>query len=307
MSTTVNIAPTDRLASRIVNGILSIKPLASLAKYQARNMMIKRAEKMGIPWRQQVEELRQLDWEARLAEVTNPQVTYPDYFLGSFHAYEDGNLDWEAAWEVEPAAYTVHAKIWPDSGVQGDPKLRQSYHDLVKEQVTIEPQDILDLGCSVGMSTFTLQEIYPQAKITGMDLSPYYLAVAKYRAQQRDAQITWKHGDAEGTGLPDASFDLVSVFLMFHELPQQPSREIFREVRRLLRPGGYFTIMDMNPKSEIYANMPPYILTLLKSTEPFLDDYFTFDIEQALVEAGFELPTITPNSPRHRTIVAKAN
>ncbi len=307
MSTTVNIAPTDRLASRIVNGILSIKPLASLAKYQARNMMIKRAEKMGVPWRKQVEELRKLDWEAQLAEVKNPQLTYPDYYLCSFHAYENGNLNWEAAWEVESAAYAVHAKIWRDAGVQGDPKLRQSYHDLVKEQVTIEPQDILDLGCSVGMSTFALQQIYPQAKITGMDLSPYYLAVAKYRAQERDAQINWKHAAAEETGLPDASFDLVSAFLMFHELPQQASQEIFREVRRLLRPGGYFTIMDMNPKSEIYANMPPYILTLLKSTEPFLDDYFTFDIEQALVEAGFELPTITPNSPRHRTIVARVN
>jgi 2-keto-3-deoxy-6-phosphogluconate aldolase len=51
--------------------------------------------------------------------------------------------------------------------------------------------------------------------------------------------------------------------------------------------------------------MPPYILTLLKSTEPYLDAYFTLDIEQALVEAGFDTPSITCNSPRHRTIVAK--
>jgi len=305
MTTTINTTPTERLASRMVNGILSIKPLASLAKHQARTMMIKRAEKMGVPWKKQVEELRQLDWEAQLAQVTNPQVTYPDYYLRSFHAYEQGNLDWESAWEVEPAAYTVHAKIWPDAGVQGDPRLRQSYHDLLQEQVTIEPQDILDLGCSVGMSTFTLQQIYPQAKITGMDLSPYHLAVAQYRAQQNGAQIDWKHSAAEATDLPDGSFDLISAFLMFHELPQQASENIFREVRRLLRPGGYLTIMDMNPQSEIYAKMPPYILTLLKSTEPYLDEYFTFDIEQALVEAGFNPPQITANSPRHRTLVAK--
>ena len=305
MTTTVNTAPTDRLVSRIVNGILSIKPLASLAKYQARNMMIKRAENMGVPWRKRVEEFRQLDWEAQLAQVQNPQLTYPDYYLCSFHAYENGNLNWEAAWEVESAAYAVHAKIWPDAGVKGDPQLRQSYHKLLQEQVTIKPQDIVDLGCSVGMSTFALQQIYPQAKITGVDLSPYYLAVAEYNGQQRNAQINWKHAAAEATGLPDASFDLVSAFLMFHELPQQASQEIFSEARRLLRPGGYLSIMDMNPRSEIYAKMPPYILTLLKSTEPYLDEYFTLDIEQALVEAGFELPTITPNSPRHRTIVTR--
>jgi len=305
MTTTVNTAPTDRIVSQIVNSILSIKPLANLAKYQARNMMIKRAEKMGVPWRKQVEELRKLDWETQLAQVKSPQLTYPDYYLCSFHAYEHGNLNWEAAWEVESAAYAVHAKIWPEAGVQGDPKLRQSYHDVVKEQVTIEPQNILDLGCSVGMSTFALQRIYPQAKVTGVDLSPYYLAVAQYRTQQQDAQINWKHAAAEATGLPDASFDLVSSCLMFHELPQQASQEIIQEARRLLRPGGYLTIMDMNPQSEVFAKMPPYILTLLKSTEPYLDEYFTLDIEQTLIEAGFESPQITPNSPRHRTIVAQ--
>ena len=136
-------------------------------------------------------------------------------------------------------------------------------------------------------------------------MSPYYLAVAQYRAQERNAQINWKHAAAEATGLPDGSFDLVSACLMFHELPHQASQAIFREARRLLRPGGYLTIMDMNPQSEVFAKMPPYILTLLKSTEPYLDEYFTLDIEPALVGADFELPKITSNSPRHRTVVAR--
>jgi hypothetical protein len=51
--------------------------------------------------------------------------------------------------------------------------------------------------------------------------------------------------------------------------------------------------------------MPPYILTLLKSTEPYLDEYFALDIEEAIAQAGFHAPTITRNSPRHRTIVAR--
>jgi hypothetical protein len=63
--------------------------------------------------------------------------------------------------------------------------------------------------------------------------------------------------------------------------------------------------MDMNPRSEVHAKMPPYILTLLKSTEPYLDDYFTFDIESAIESAGFTRPTVTCNSPRHRTIIAQ--
>ncbi|AFY77671.1 methylase involved in ubiquinone/menaquinone biosynthesis [Pleurocapsa sp. PCC 7327] len=304
--TATSIKTQLRLASSLIDGILSIKPLANLAKHQARNMMIKRAEKIGVPWRENVQKLRSHDWESELATVDNSQLTYPDYYLCSFHAYEKGNLNWDAALELESAAYAVHATIWQGAGINGDPKLRQSYHDVLGAQLSIEPQDILDMGCSVGLSTFALQKVYPQAKITGLDLSPYYLAVAQYRARERNARIDWIHAAAESTGLPDASFDLVSAFLMFHELPQQAAREILREARRLLRPGGYFTLMDMNPHSEAYKKMPPYVLTLLKSTEPFLGQYFALDIKQALLEAGFKNPTIIPNSPRHRTVIAQA-
>jgi ubiquinone/menaquinone biosynthesis C-methylase UbiE len=303
MTTAVNTFPS--IAVRLINGLLSIKPLANLAKHQARKMMIQRAEKIGVPWRQQVQQLQMHDWDSEMAQVQNTQLSYPDYYLRSFHAYDKGDLCWDAAFEVEVAAQSVHAGIWPEAGVQGDSKLRQSYHNIIKEKIAIQPQDILDLGCSVGMSTFALQDLYPSARITGLDLSPYFLAVANYNSRQRQSKINWRHARAESTGLPDASFDLVSTFLVFHELPQEVAQQILREVRRLLRPGGYFTLMDMNPKSEAYAKMPPYILTLLKSTEPYMDEYFALDIEQELVKAGFNSPTITPNSPRHRTVVAQ--
>ncbi|MEG4072209.1 class I SAM-dependent methyltransferase [Microcoleus sp. Pol14C2] len=310
MTAAVNTTPG--LASRLVNGVLSIKPLANLAKHQAREMMIKRAEKIGVHWRQESQALLARNWEAELLSVQNRDLVYPKYYLTSFHAYEQGNMSWEAATEVEVAARTVHATIWPEAGAEGDAKLRASYHEVIKSQIASSPQDIVDLGCSVGMSTFALGEVYPEAKMTGVELSPYFLAVAKYRSQQRESEFsnqkspTWVHAAAESTGLPAAAFDLVSICLVCHELPQKATREVFREARRLLRVGGHLTIMDMNPQSEIYAKMPPYILTLLKSTEPYLDQYFGLDIEQALVDSGFAQPTITCNTVRHRTIVAEA-
>jgi ubiquinone/menaquinone biosynthesis C-methylase UbiE len=305
MTTAIKTSPD--LPSRLVNGILSVKPLFNLAKHQARQMMIKRAEKIGVNWFQEVEKLQARDWANDLTQVQNPQLTYPDYYVTSFHAYETGNLSWQAAFEVESAAYAVHAKIWQDFQAQGDAKLRESYHNILKSSISQPPKDILDLGCSVGMSTFALQEIYPQAKITGLDLSPYFLAVANYRSQQRQSNINWVHAQAESTELADNSFDLVSIFLMCHELPQSATKKIFAEARRVLRPGGHLTIMDMNPKSEIYKKMPTYVFTLLKSTEPYLDEYFTLDIEQALIEAGFKTPSITSNSPRHRTVIAQVS
>lgn len=320
---TATASPPLSLASRLVNGVLAIKPLANLAKQRARQMMIKRAESIGVYWMQEVANLKSQNLDTDLAAVQNPHLQYPEYYLTSFHAYEEGNMGWEPALEVEVAAHAVHARIWQDAGAAGDAQLRQSYHDILKSSLPTAPQDIVDLGCSVGMSTFAMQTVYPQASITGVDLSPYFLAVANYRSRQRaqghgygvqerflptDATPSvpkWLHAAAESTGLPDASADLVSAFLIFHELPQTAAIAIFQEARRILRPGGHFAMMDMNPRSEIYAKMPPYILTLLKSTEPYLDQYFTLDLEQAMMAAGFERPTITCNSPRHRTVIAK--
>jgi ubiquinone/menaquinone biosynthesis C-methylase UbiE len=311
MTTTLN--PTDRIASQLVNALLSIHPLAKFAKHQAREMIIKRAEAIGVAWRDDVKFLRSRgtsshfspQWEADLAQIVDRHLKYPDYYLTSFHAYDGGNMSWDAAMEVEVAAYSVHAKIFAQTGTTGDAQLRQSYHDLILQTLETPPADILDVGCSVGMSTFAMQAVYPTARLTGLDLSPYFLTIANYRSQQQDRNINWVHGAGETTGLPSASYDLVSLFLICHELPQTATREIFAEARRLLKPGGSIAIMDMNPASEIYSQMAPYILTLLKSTEPYLDDYFTLDIAQALVAAGFQSPVITANTPRHRTVIAK--
>ena len=310
---TATLNPTERLVSQLVNSLLSIAPLAKFAKHQARALIIKRAEAIGVAWREDVKFLSSRggaaalspQWEADLAQITNPELDYPEYYLTSFHAYDRGNMSWDAAMEVEVAAYSVHAKIFAETGKNGDAQLRQSYHDLVVQALPTPPQTILDIGCSVGMSTFALQAVYPQAQLTGLDLSPYFLSVANYRAKQQQCdRINWVHAAGESTGLPANSYDLVSLFLICHELPQTATREIFAEAKRLLKPGGQIAIMDMNPASEIYSQMAPYILTLLKSTEPYLDRYFTLDIAQALIDAGFQAPTITANTPRHRTVIA---
>ena len=158
---------TPNLLSRVVNQVLAIKPLWNVAKGQARHMMITRAETIGVPWRQRVQALqgRRTEpggaesgvstaepgrlsplWETDLAALQNPHVTYPNYYTTSFHAYDEGNLGWRPAMEVEVAAQAVHAKIWPESGAAGDARLRQSYHDVLTAHVPNAPNDIVDIG-----------------------------------------------------------------------------------------------------------------------------------------------------------------
>ncbi|MDX1976230.1 MAG: class I SAM-dependent methyltransferase [Pseudanabaenaceae cyanobacterium bins.68] len=297
---------TARLINPLVNQFLAFPPLANWAKHQARTMMIERAESIGVPWRAMVAELRRQDLEPELAKVQNPDIQYPGYYLTSFHAYAEGNLGWEPATEVEVAAYAVHSRIFAETHKNGDAKLRQSFHQVLQSHLTEVPQGILDLGCSVGMSTFALQDLYPEAEIIGLDLSPYFLAIANYntRSFPQRQQIQWLHAAAEAVPLPDQSLDLITLSLVCHELPQAATIQILQECRRLLKPQGCLAIMDMNPQSEVYAKMPPYILTLLKSTEPYLDQYFQLDFAAVLPQQGFTQISITPSTPRHRVIVA---
>lgn len=62
--------------SGFVNGLLGIKPLYQLAKSRARKMMIQRAEAIGVPWRDRVAKLKQLDLSQALTEAgfSVPQI-----------------------------------------------------------------------------------------------------------------------------------------------------------------------------------------------------------------------------------------
>lgn len=39
-------------------------------------------------------------WQAELEAITNKSIKYPDYYTQPFHAYDEGNLCWEAAFQV---------------------------------------------------------------------------------------------------------------------------------------------------------------------------------------------------------------
>lgn len=71
-------------------------------------------------------------------------------------------------------------------------ELRRNYHrclDDILEKLEIEtfkkPCEILDVGCSSGLSSQAILKAFPNASVTGIDLSPYFLAVGEYLHQQR--------------------------------------------------------------------------------------------------------------------------
>jgi len=302
----------DDLLSRFVNLLIQTKPIYKVMKRQARQVLVKTAEKNGVLWRKNYEELEASGIKAQLKGITNPSITYPDYYQVPFHAYDEGNLCWQAAFEAESATYAMALRVWREESLtwqEAQARLRGSFHQILANHISQPVRDILDIGCSVGISTLALHRYYQTTQETpvrtvGLDLSPYMLTVAQERDVNREI-AEWLHGKAEETGLPDQSFDLVTLQFVIHELPRQATQAIFQEALRLLRPGGYLAIVDNNPKSPVIQNLPPVLFTLMKSTEPWADDYYTLDVEATMQTVGFENIVTVASDPRHRTILGR--
>jgi len=295
----------DSLANWVLSSAFSVKPIADILKRQARSLVVKRAQKLGYDFEKEARALKRSDVYTRKAQLKNPCVKYPEYYKVDFHTYPNGNLSWEAAFEGGVAAVSVHATVFsPVEDPEGDRKLRQSYSDLLAKEISTPPRDVLDIGCSIGSSSFALQDLYPSATVTGLDLSPYFLAIAQIKAEERGTALNLVHGAAEQLPFPDQSFDLVSISLVTHELPNAPTVQMLQEAFRVLRPGGYLGIMDQNPNSEVFKRMKPFLKTLFRATEPYLEEYRQLDMENAIVKAGFTRPMFAENTPRHRTLIA---
>ncbi len=299
------------LLSRFVNILIKTKPIYAVMKSQARQVLIKTAEKKGVPWRKNYLELEKSAAQSLFNEINNPDIIYPDYYQVPFHAYKEGNLSWQAAFEAPSATYAMGLRVWPKEDISADTaqeRLRSSFHEVLGVYCPNIVNDVLDIGCSVGISTIALHRYLAQRqtqplKSVGLDLSPYMLTVAK--VQDTEGEITqWVHSLAEKTDYDDNSFDVVTMQFVIHELPREASKAIFTEVLRILRPGGCFAIVDNNPKSPVIQNLPPVLFTLMKSTEPWSDDYYTFDVEKTLKEVGFQYKTTVASDPRHRSIIS---
>lgn len=295
---------------RLISTVLAIEPLRQLLFQQARSMMIRTAEQRGIPWRARRQDLRR-QAEPLLAASTNPATIAPAYYKARFHAYNQGNLCWDAACEAEQATASVALRIWkqePLSPEAAEARMRDAIFAAIAPSLTGPVSDALDLGCSVGISTQLLKTWLEArqrqpVRVSGLDLSPQMLAVARVR--DPDSRIdAWHHAAAEATGLPEASFDLITLQFVCHELPASATHAVLEEAARLLRPGGVLAMVDQDPQSETIRAMPAPLATLLKSTEPYLADYFALDMENALEQAGFNAIRCVASDHRHRVLVA---
>ncbi|MBW7470571.1 malonyl-ACP O-methyltransferase BioC [Marinobacter sp. M216] len=113
-------------------------------------------------------------------------------------------------------------------------------HKLESGENSLRPLRVLDLGCGTGWFARRLSQMWPSARVTGVDLSP---AMIRRASEQSDADIDWLVADAEALPLPDCSFDVVFSNLMIQWCADPGP--VFAQCRRLLRPGGRLMVSTL--------------------------------------------------------------
>lgn len=212
-----------------------------------------------------------VDWEKESDRFRRADVIIPAYYSSeNFHGIEGGYLNSGAAISYDPITQYVLPpnETW----------VRQALIDAIK----VKPRRILDLGCGTGSTTLMLKQAFPQAEVIGLDLSPYMLVRAEHKAESANLDITWRHGNAEQTGFKDASFDLVTASLLFHETPPTVTQAILHESFRLLVSGGQVLMVDGNQNT---LRQLEWLNNVFE--EPYIRDYAAGSIDVSMEKAGF--------------------
>jgi ubiquinone/menaquinone biosynthesis C-methylase UbiE len=107
---------------------------------------------------------------------------------------------------------------------------------------------LLEIGCGTG--TDLLQFARGGAIVTGVDLSPRSIEIAKRRFEAYGLHGEFAVVDAEQLSFPDENFDVVYSFGVVHHTPD--TERAISEVRRVLKPGGEAIVMLYNRVSLYY-------------------------------------------------------
>lgn len=109
--------------------------------------------------------------------------------------------------------------------------------DLVARAAPKRGDRVLDLACGTGVVTrLAAERVAPSGTVTGLDVDPGYLKVARSIPPPDGTQIEWREGSAHEIPFGEDSFDLGLCQQGLQFFPDRPAA--LREMRRVIRPGG---------------------------------------------------------------------
>jgi 2-polyprenyl-6-hydroxyphenyl methylase / 3-demethylubiquinone-9 3-methyltransferase len=166
---------------------------------------------------------------------------------------------------AEIAKFDAAAASWWDPQGEFRPlhDLNPARLDFIEARAGLAGRRVLDVGCGGGLLAEGMAR--RGARVTGIDLAPEALAVARLHAEEAGIELEYRQASAESLAVIEGGrFDLVTCLEMLEHVPSPAP--IVAALGRLVRPGGdvICSTINRNPKAFTLAIVgAEYLLRLL--------------------------------------------
>ncbi len=148
---------------------------------------------------------------------------------------------------------------------------------------------IAELGVGNGRNAILLSKrVGREGEIVGFDISPDMLRKAREKTKNYE-NIKIREQDIRS--IPDEFenyFDVALIALAFHGFTSEDRGRIFENVKKILKNGGKFYILDYNQMD--YSKAPFYFKILIDKFEcPFAEEFLGYDLKNEAEKYGFKL------------------
>lgn len=153
---------------------------------------------------------------------------------------------------------------------------------------------VLDIGCGGGTTANIIHQKGVD-DVWALDPCPYLLN----KAATRHPKINFIQGAGENIPFQNSRFDGVSLCYVLHEIPPKHVEELILEVKRILKPGGSFVIVEPSPihyfatykKLFKHFGIKGLYFKLLARNinEPFLESWHKINLKILLISNGFQV------------------
>ena len=248
-----------------------------------------------------LEELEAYDNRGPGTLELNPDLTIPKYTSHEIHMQPGGYVG---------SPFAGHVYHYATNGfyfVRATPNRQDQHHTRLGSQVAT-PEDervnrILDMGCGIGQLTVALKERFPEAEAWGVDIAAPMIRYGHMRAVDLNVDVNFVQRLAEDTQFPDNHFDIVTSYLIHHEVTAEATEQIIAEAFRVLRPGGVFFPIDFYTGGKRPPNAWGRFFTWIDhrwNTEVWREEYDSVDFPGVMRAVGFETTEEGPAAWRRR-------